>query len=58
MCCSRALEASEFIVPADRCAGVEYAFKHPLIQEVTYDSMLEARRGSCTSRWRGRPSSA
>ena len=38
------LEASEFIVPADRSAGVEYAFKHPLIQEVTYDSMLEARR--------------
>jgi tetratricopeptide (TPR) repeat protein len=39
-----ALEESEFIVPADRSAGVEYAFKHPLIQEVTYDSMLEARR--------------
>jgi class 3 adenylate cyclase len=38
------LEESEFIVPADRSAGVEYAFKHPLIQEVTYDSMLEARR--------------
>jgi len=38
------LEASEFIVPADRSAGIEYTFKHPLIQEVTYDSMLEARR--------------
>ena len=37
------LEAGEFIEPADRTAGVEYAFKHPLIQEVTYDSMLEVR---------------
>lgn len=40
----RELEAAEFIVPSDRTAGVEYAFKHPLIQEVTYDSLLEARR--------------
>jgi predicted ATPase len=38
------LEEGEFILPADRSAGVEYAFKHPLIQEVTYESMLEARR--------------
>ena len=28
----------------DRLQGVEYAFKHPLIQEVTYDSLLAARR--------------
>ena len=38
------LEEDEFIKPSDRSAGVEYAFTHPLIQEVTYDSMLEARR--------------
>lgn len=38
------LEVGEFIVPADRSAGAEYAFKHPLIQDVTYDSMLELRR--------------
>ncbi len=38
------LEAAEFIVPSDRTAGVEYAFRHPLIQEVTYDAILEARR--------------
>jgi class 3 adenylate cyclase/tetratricopeptide (TPR) repeat protein len=34
----------EFLVPADRTRGVEYAFKHPLLQEVTYDSLLETRR--------------
>ena len=39
-----ALEAGEFIELTDRFAGIEYTFKHPLIQEVTYDSMLEARR--------------
>ena len=39
------LEAGEFIEAADRSAGLEYAFKHPLIQEVTYDSMLEMRCG-------------
>lgn len=38
------LEAGEFLVPTDRTAGVEYAFKHPLIQEVTYGAILEARR--------------
>ncbi|MBW2722742.1 MAG: AAA family ATPase [Deltaproteobacteria bacterium] len=38
------LEAGEFIVPSDRSAGVEYAFKHPLIQELTYESLLESRR--------------
>lgn len=38
------LESGEFIVPSDRTAGIEYAFKHPLIQEVTYDSLLESRR--------------
>lgn len=39
-----ALDAGEFIEETDRSAGVEYAFKHPLIQEVTYDSILETRR--------------
>jgi class 3 adenylate cyclase len=38
------LEDAEFIVPSDRTAGIEYAFRHPLIQEVTYDAILEARR--------------
>lgn len=38
------LVASEFLVPWDRSLGVEYAFKHPLIQEVVYDGLLEARR--------------
>jgi hypothetical protein len=34
----------EFLVPSDRTRGEEYAFKHPLIQEVTYDSLLQERR--------------
>jgi class 3 adenylate cyclase len=34
----------EFLVPADRSRGEEYAFKHPLLQEVTYDSLLATRR--------------
>ena len=34
----------EFVVPSDRMAGAEYVFKHPLIQEVTYDALLETRR--------------
>jgi class 3 adenylate cyclase/tetratricopeptide (TPR) repeat protein len=38
------LQDREFIVPQNDSSGVEYAFKHPLIQEVTYDSMLETRR--------------
>jgi class 3 adenylate cyclase len=38
------LQHGEFIEPTDRSAGVEYAFKHPLIQEVTYDGLLEAQR--------------
>jgi class 3 adenylate cyclase len=38
------LQHGEFIEPTDRTAGVEYAFKHPLIQEVTYDGLLEAQR--------------
>jgi tetratricopeptide (TPR) repeat protein len=40
----RALEEAEFVVPSDRQQGVEYAFKHPLIREVTYDGILHARR--------------
>ena len=38
------LQDAEFLVPWDRAQGVEFAFKHPLIQEVTYDGLLEARR--------------
>jgi len=40
----RELIDAEFLIPADRTHGVEYAFKHPMIQEVTYDGLLEARR--------------
>jgi class 3 adenylate cyclase/tetratricopeptide (TPR) repeat protein len=39
-----ALLASEFIVPDDRGPGAEFAFKHPLIQEVTYGGLLEKNR--------------
>ncbi|HEX2485061.1 MAG TPA: adenylate/guanylate cyclase domain-containing protein, partial [Myxococcota bacterium] len=35
---------AEFLVPSDRLPGEEYAFKHPLIQEVAYDGLIEARR--------------
>jgi len=35
---------AEFLVDSDRRPGEEYAFKHPLIQEVTYDGLLETRR--------------
>jgi tetratricopeptide (TPR) repeat protein len=35
---------AEFLVPSDRLPGEEYAFKHPLIQEVTYDGLLQMRR--------------
>jgi class 3 adenylate cyclase/tetratricopeptide (TPR) repeat protein len=38
------LIAADFIVPWDRTAGIEYAFKHPLIQEVTYDGLLQTKR--------------
>ncbi len=34
----------EFLVPSDRLRGEEHSFKHPLIQEVTYDSLLKERR--------------
>ncbi len=39
-----ALLDAEFLVRSDRLPGREYAFKHPLIQEVTYDGLLHARR--------------
>jgi class 3 adenylate cyclase/predicted ATPase len=39
-----ALVDAQFLVPWDRLQGVEYAFKHPLIQEVTYDSLLHGKR--------------
>jgi class 3 adenylate cyclase/predicted ATPase len=35
---------ADFLVPWDRLQGVEFAFKHPLIQEVTYDALLQAKR--------------
>jgi len=38
------LHESEFITPSDRTAGAEYGFKHPLIPEIIYDSLLESRR--------------
>jgi class 3 adenylate cyclase/tetratricopeptide (TPR) repeat protein/ABC-type cobalamin/Fe3+-siderophores transport system ATPase subunit len=38
------LVAAQFLVPWDRLQGVEFAFKHPLLHEVTYDSLLMARR--------------
>ena len=37
-------DSLDFIVPWDRTAGIEYAFKHPLIQEVTYDGLLQTKR--------------
>ena len=40
----RGLEAAEFIVPWDEARGARWAFKHPLIQEVTYGALLETRR--------------
>jgi class 3 adenylate cyclase len=39
-----ALCEGEFLTPSDRSRGEEYAFKHPLIQEVTYESLLQERR--------------
>ena len=33
-----------FLIPWDRLRGLEFAFKHPLLQEVAYDSLLDARR--------------
>ncbi|RIK91798.1 MAG: hypothetical protein DCC71_24840, partial [Proteobacteria bacterium] len=39
-----ALAAAEFVVPWDRSSGVEWAFAHPLLQEVVYDGLLETRR--------------
>lgn len=39
-----ALEEAEFLVPSDRLPGEEFAFKHPLLQEVIYDGLLHARR--------------
>ena len=39
-----ALEAGSFVVGWDQLQGTEFAFKHPLIQEVAYESLLEGRR--------------
>ncbi len=38
------LEEAGFLVPWDRYQEREYGFKHPLIQEVTYDSLVRVRR--------------
>lgn len=35
---------AEFLTPSDRLHGKEYAFKHPLIHETTYDAIVQARR--------------
>ena len=40
----RDLMDAEFLIPWDRLQGIEYAFKHPLIQEVTYDAILHSKR--------------
>ena len=34
----------QFLIPWERLQGEEYAFHHPLIHEVTYDSLLHERR--------------
>ncbi len=39
-----ALLRAEFLVRSDSAREAEYDFKHPLIQEVTYESLLHARR--------------
>jgi len=40
----RELAAAEFVGPWDQTRGVEWAFQHPVLHEVTYDSLLETRR--------------
>ncbi len=40
---ARLVEA-EFLVDSERRPGEEFAFKHPLIQEVTYAGLLDSRR--------------
>ena len=39
-----ALAAADFVEPWNRTGGVEWAFAHPLLQEVTYDGLLQTRR--------------
>lgn len=39
-----ALLDGEFLVRSERVPDREYVFKHPLIQEVTYDGLLQTRR--------------
>jgi class 3 adenylate cyclase/predicted ATPase len=38
------LVEAQLLVPRDEAGRVGYGFKHPMIQEVTYDSILHARR--------------
>ncbi len=40
----RALAGSDFVRPWDQTRGVEWAFAHPLLHEVTYDGLLQTRR--------------
>lgn len=42
----RALEVAEFVVPWAQGRSAEWAFKHPLIHEVVYDTLLESRRAA------------
>ncbi len=39
-----ALEVLDLVVPWDRQQGAEYAFRHPLVQEVVYEGLLESAR--------------
>jgi class 3 adenylate cyclase len=48
------LLASEFLYEQSFFPEAIYAFKHPLTQEVAYQSQLSERRGAVHARWRGR----
>jgi class 3 adenylate cyclase/predicted ATPase len=39
-----ALVEAEFLVRSERAGGRDYAFKHRLLQEVTYEGLLQTRR--------------
>jgi len=38
------LVEAQLLIPRDEAGRVAYGFKHPMIQEVTYDSILQSRR--------------
>ena len=52
-----ALRRAEFIHEQAIYPVAEYAFKHPLTQEVALGSQLESDAARCTPRWRARSSS-